>query len=122
MNNETSSEAEITWFIKEDSILSSPFFISNSREVKFSIPAANEAKKIKMSFGIGSWSVPVVTNLVDDLDSVKLEWDNKVIVLSTEEDMRSWLMARRRSLDKSKIHINLRENDEEASQDLTRRF
>lgn len=110
MKNTTGEQAEISWFIKEDSISSSPFFISSSREVNFKMQPAPESKRIKMSFGMGKWTRAEVTNLVDDLDSVVLKWNENIAVLATQEQMEAYLMARRRGLDKSKIHIILKED------------
>ncbi len=107
MKNNTGEKAEITWFIKEDSIVSSPFFISSSREVNFEMHPTPDRKKIKMSFGMGKWTKAAVTNLVDDLDSVVLKWNDNIAVLTTLEQMEAYLLARRRGLDKSKIHITL---------------
>ena len=109
MKNQTSGEAEITWYIKEDSIFSSPLYISNSQEVSFQIPPVEEDKKIRMSFGSGSWSPAVLTNFVDDLDSMVVKWNNQTAVLNTTESMYHFLLARRRGLDKSKIHIRLKD-------------
>lgn len=110
MKNNTYQNAEITWFIKQDSISSSPFFISSSKDVKFKLAPVPDSKKIKMSFGIGTWSHNEVTKLADDLDSVIITWDQKVARLISVDEIRSYLMARRRGLDKSKIHILLNED------------
>ncbi|MGZ5287666.1 MAG: hypothetical protein ACXWB9_10795, partial [Flavisolibacter sp.] len=56
MKNRTDEKAEITWHIIKDSILSSPFFMSNSREVKFKMLPDGKSGDIKMSFGIGKWT------------------------------------------------------------------
>jgi hypothetical protein len=112
MKNNTSEKAEITWFIKEDSISSSPFFISSSREVNFKMQPAPGSKRIKMSFGMGKWTQAQVTDLVDDLDSVVLKWKENVAVLASQEQMETYLMSRRRGLDKSKIHITFTEDQD----------
>lgn len=112
MKNESNEDAEITWFIKEDSILSSPFFISNSQEVNFQLGTRPGSNHVKMSFGTGTWSDKTVTNLIDDLDSVILKWNHKVAVLNTDSQMKDFLMARRKGIDKSKIQIILKKEDD----------
>lgn len=112
MKNNTGDIAEITWFIKEDSILSSPFFISNSQEVVFELKPERQRNLVKMSFGIGTWSEKEIVNLVDDLDSVVIKWNDKTAVLLPENQLKDYLMARRTGIDKSKINIVLRESDQ----------
>ena len=110
MKNNTAEKAVISWYIKEDSINSSPFFISSSREVEFTLHPGPDSKRIKMSFGSGKWSQAVVTNLVDDLDSLVIKWNHHVAVLKTQQQIEEYLMARRRGWDKSKIHMILKED------------
>ena len=56
---------------------------------------------------MGKWTKAAVTILVDVLDSVVLKWNDNIAVLTTLEQMEAYLLARRRGLDKSKIHITL---------------
>ena len=106
MRNATAQQASITWHIKEDSINSSPLFISNTTEQRFDI---DPGKRIYMSFNIGSWNRKAVKNLVDDLDSVVLQWSGKTVTLRTGEEINTYLYARRRGLDKAKILIRMTE-------------
>ncbi len=82
--------------------------MSNSREVKFEMQPGGKRDDIKMSFGIGKWTPKYLASVVDDLDSVEIKWNNKTAVLRSQEEMLNYLSARRRSLDKSKIHIVLK--------------
>lgn len=105
MKNRTDEKAEIIWHIMEDSILSSPLYISNSQEVKFELLPGGRSRDIKMSFGIGRWSPGYLTSVIDDLDSVEIRWNNKTAVLRSHEEMYEYLYKRRRTPDKSKIQI-----------------
>jgi hypothetical protein len=109
MKNETSGQAEIRWFIKEDSINSSPLFISSSQEQSFVLEPVPGRDLIKMSFGIGPWSPRKVEDLVDDLDSIMISWSGKKLLLAEQDEMKSFLLSRRRGLDKSKIMILFRD-------------
>ncbi len=105
MKNRTDEKAEIIWHIMEDSILSSPLYISNSQKVKFELLPGGRSRDIKMSFGMGNWSPRYLKSVIDDLDSVEIRWNNKYAVLRSHEEMYEYLSARRRTPDKSKIQI-----------------
>jgi hypothetical protein len=111
MKNETSGQAQIRWFIKEDSVNSSPLFISNSQEQAFVLEPVPGQDLIKMSFGIGRWSPGKVEDFVDDLDSIMISWSGKKLLLVEQDQMKSFLLSRRRGLDKSKIMILFRDEN-----------
>jgi len=105
MKNTTGDKASITWAIKTDSINSSPFFLSNDREVTFELSPGAPGNAIRMSFGYGTWHPRQLTNLIDDLDSVVITSKNGTQSLTTEDDIRKFLMPRRKRIDKSRIDI-----------------
>lgn len=107
MKNETNSDAEITWVIKEDSLHVSPFFIESSREQKFHLKAQSPGNAIFMSAGIGTWTPRYLREVVNDLDTVIIRWSDKEIKLSSEEEIFSFLMPRRKGIGKDKILITL---------------
>ena len=109
MTNKSGSEASITWVIKEDSIHQSPFFISSTKKQKFVLPA--DARPIRLSAGMGTWTKRELRNVVNDLDSVLIEWNNGSIRLGSEEDIMSFLMTRRRGLGKDKIDIVIKNHE-----------
>jgi hypothetical protein len=105
MKNATGEKASITWALKMDSINSSPFFISNDREVTFHLSSQAPGNEIRMSFGYGTWHPRQLTNLIDDLDSVIITSKNGTQTMTTEDDIRNFLMPRRKRIDKSRIDI-----------------
>ena len=106
MKNDTADEGEIVIFIKEDSIHRSPFFISNSKEVRFLVrPGKNGT--IHLSCGIGNWTPSAVKNLADDLESIKIRSSGNEVHLASEEEITAFLLSRRTGLDKGTIDIRI---------------
>jgi hypothetical protein len=105
MKNNSGSDAEITWQIKEDSILKSPFYLSSSKELKFHLKTVKPYNEVMMTFGIGSWTPAVIKNCVDDLESLTIRWGTNEIRLTNEEDISKFLLARRKGFGRSKILI-----------------
>jgi hypothetical protein len=105
MKNYSGDKASITWAIKMDSINSSPFFISSDREVTFNLSPVPPGNVIKMSFGHGTWRPRQLNNLIDDLDSLVIQSKHGTQSFRTEEDIRKFLMPRRKKIDKSRIDI-----------------
>jgi len=107
MYNQTSGDAEVVWMIKEDSIHSSPLFLSNSKTTVFSLK--DDARKISLSCGIGAWNPAAVRNLADDLDSLVIRWGEREIRLASTDSISNYLMSRRRGADNAKIRIVLKD-------------
>lgn len=110
MKNETSNDAEITWIIKEDSLHKSPFFISSSREQKFELKPQSPGNAIYMSAGVGTWTPRYLREIVNDLDSVIIRWNDKEIRLGSETEIMDFLLPRRRGIGKDKIIITLKDD------------
>jgi hypothetical protein len=108
MKNLSSHDAEIIWIIKEDSILSSPFFMNNSREAKFQLKPQSPYNKIELSTGIGNWSESQLKNILDDIESLTIKSHHGEIRVNSEE-LVDFLWPRRRGLDKGKIYIYIRD-------------
>ena len=105
MKNTSGDKASITWSIKLDSINSSPFFISSARDVTFDLSPQPPGNFIKMSFGYGTWHARQIQNLIDDLDSLVITSKEGTTSFTTEEDIKKFLMPRRKRIDKSRIDI-----------------
>ncbi len=99
----------ILWTIKQDSINSSPFFISNSRDVSFTLTPNAPGNRIKMSFGSGTWHTKQLKNLIDDLDSLVISSKAGSHSYTTEKEIKNFLLPRRKGIDKSKIDILITE-------------
>ncbi len=106
MNNNTAGDAEVIVIIKEDSIHSSPFYISNSREVNFLVLPGRKGR-INLSCNVGNWTPAAVRNLVDDLESIKIRGNGAEIQLTTEDEIIAYLLARRTGLDNGTIDIKI---------------
>lgn len=109
MKNRSTGTAEVIWHIKEDSINTSPFFLSSAKEVNFSLRPNDTTNDIRMSFGVGTWTRKAVRNLADDLDSLIIKWSNREIRLGTYDEINNYLLARRKGVGKDKIEIIIRE-------------
>jgi hypothetical protein len=105
MKNNSGEKASITWSIKMDSINSSPFFLSNDRDVTFDLYPESPRNLIRMSFGYGTWHPRQLNNLIDDLDSMVIISRFGTQKFTTEDDIRKFLMPKRKRIDKSRIDI-----------------
>lgn len=102
MINATEDDAVVTFIIKEDSLHSSPFFISNTKESAF-IVHPGRAGRIHLSCGEGEWTVKQVAAIADDLESIIIKWNEGETKLETQEQITDFLVQRRKGLDKGKI-------------------
>ena len=107
MENQTDEDALITWVIKADSINQSKLFFSNSDTVRFPLQQRAPYNRIKMSFGTGTWTPAVLTDFVDDLETLEIKWKGGTIKLDSTQ-IFDFLVIRRRSMDNSQIRIELR--------------
>ena len=107
MENKSGEEALITWIIKADSINKSKLFFSNSDIVRFPLQSKKPYNKIKMSFGTGTWTPAVLSDFVDDLETLEIKWKGGAIKLDSTE-IYDYLVIRRRSIDNSQIKIELK--------------
>ena len=106
MENNSSEDAFISWVIKEDSINKSGLFFSNSKKVDFTLQQKKPYNKIKMSFGTGTWTPAVLTDFVDDLETLEIKWKGGTIKLDSTQ-IFDYLVIRRRSVDNSQIVIQV---------------
>jgi hypothetical protein len=60
-----------------------------------------------MSFGSGAWTPAVLTNFVDDLETMEIKWKGGTIKLDTTQ-IFDYLVIRRRGMDNSQIKIQLK--------------
>ena len=107
MENKSGEDAMISWVIKKDSINQSKLFFSNSDTVRFTLQQKAPYNKIKMSFGSGAWTPAVLTNFVDDLETMEIKWKGGTIKLDTTQ-IFDYLVIRRRGMDNSQIKIQLK--------------
>lgn len=108
MRNHTSGTAEITWTLKEDSLHSSLLYASNTREVVFKLSPDKPGNYINLSYGIGKWSPADVEALADDLESLVIHWNGGEIRLDSSEQIRNYLLPRRKGMDRAKLVINIK--------------
>ena len=107
MENKSGEDAMISWVIKKDSINQSKLFFSNSDTVRFALQPKAPYNKIKMSFGSGTWTPAVLTNFVDDRETMEIKWKGGTIKLDTTQ-IFDYLVIRRRGMDNSQIKIQLK--------------
>jgi hypothetical protein len=105
MKNTAGSEASISFYIREDSIHSSPVFLSNSKEMTFHLPVDHKA--IHLSCGVGMWTPKALNAFTDDLDSIVIRSKGQVLRLTDSAKMNAYLLQYRRGLDRGKINLNL---------------
>lgn len=107
MENRSGEDAWLTWVIKADSINKSKLFFSNSDTVRFQLQPKAPYNKIKMSMGTGTWTPTILTDFVDDLETLEIKWKGEVIKLDST-NIYDYLVIRRRSIDNSQIKILLK--------------
>ena len=105
MKNTGSGEADIIWIIKEDSAKVSPLFLSNSLEVSFHLKNNKPLHEVRLSCGVGNWSVAAIKNFVDDLESLTVIKGTDSLKFRSEEDIFTYLRDNRKGLTKRKIYI-----------------
>lgn len=104
MQNKTSDTVEVIWRSKEDSIAFNPFVISNSRELKFTLPP-HKGSRINMSFGVGTWSPKEVEQQIKLLESLEIVSPHERIKIDSLSMLRDYLLARRKGIGGSRIRI-----------------
>jgi hypothetical protein len=107
MENYSGEQAIITWTIKEDSINKSKLYMSNSKTVSFNLQDKKPYNRVKMSVGTGTWTPAVLTNFIDDLETLEIKWKGETIKLDSTE-IFDYLVIRRRGIDNSQIKIELK--------------
>src|SRR2546423_9433957 len=107
MINSSGQDAEIIWTLKDmDSLYKSPFFLSNSKKVKFKLKSSRPYKEINMSFGSGIWTKEALDSITSRLDSLEIRSSSGILKFGSE-DMNAYLGERRRGFGKRKITIEL---------------
>ena len=108
MENFSSEDASITWVIKEDSINKSKLYLSNSKTVNFTLQQKKPYNMVSMSMGTGTWTPAILTDFVDDLETLEIKWKGGTIKLDSTQ-IFDYLVIRRRSVDNSLIKIELKD-------------
>ena len=106
MENNSSEDALITWVIKEDSVNKSKLNLSSSKTVSFTLQPKKPYNKIKMSVGTGTWTPAVLTDFVDDLETLEIKCKTGTIKLDSTK-IFDYLVIRRRGMDNSQIRIQI---------------
>ena len=107
MENRSGEEAVIKWVIKKDSLTKSKLFFSNADTVRFPLQTRAPYNKIKMSFGSGSWTPTILSDFVDDLETLEINWKGGLIKLDSSK-IYDYLIIRRKGMDNSQIKIELK--------------
>lgn len=109
MQNQSGETAEVIWTIKEDSIHASPLYISNTKEVVFTLTPKGPGNYISLSCGVGKWTPHDVEALADDLESLVIKWNKGEIRLDSSDKIKNFLLPRRKGADGAKIMILVKE-------------
>src|SRR5579885_3484348 len=103
MKNTGSEDAEFIWSLKEmDSLYKSPFFLSNSKKIKFKLNANKPYNEANMSFGSGIWTRQAIDSITERLDSLEIKSSAGTIKMGAE-DINSLLKNHRKGLGKRTI-------------------
>lgn len=106
MKNASGSEVKITWLLKdEDSLYTSPFFISNSRELTFRLKPQSPYNEVKMSFGIGSWPADTLKLVLRKVQSLEIRSASGTMKLEGTQAVYDFLAIRRTGLGRRNIRI-----------------
>jgi len=105
MKNSSGQDAEIIWTLKDmDSLYKSPFFLSNSKKVKFKLKKDSPYNEANMSFGTGVWTKEALDSITERLDSLEIRSSSGTITMGSDE-MNKYLKERRKGLGKRKIAL-----------------
>ena len=81
--------------------------MSNSKTVSFNLPDKKPYNKVNLSVGTGTWTPTVLTNFIDDLETLEIKWKGETIKLDSTK-IFDYLVIRRRGIDNSQIKIQLK--------------
>jgi hypothetical protein len=107
MHNLSAVEAEITFTIKEDSILVSPFYLSNAEKMTVRLGTRPPYNLAKLSFGIGPWQRPYLEDITDDLEKIEIKDGKGEKKLTSQEEMIAYLSERISGVTRRKIKITI---------------
>jgi hypothetical protein len=110
VHNASGEEASVSWYIKEDSIHSSPVYLNNSRESTVRLGSVEGKNRFRLTAGVGLWKPAAVANFADDLDSMVLRWGSRSVRIDSAERIAEYLMARRGTA-RDRIRITLSNPD-----------
>lgn len=104
MTNRTNDTAEVVWKSKEDSIGFNPFVLNNKKKLSFVLPP-HKNTAVKLSFGLGPWTPEEVEKAIHRLDYFEINAAGKTFRIDSLPQLKDYLLARRKGIDKSKIEI-----------------
>ncbi len=110
VHNASGEDASVSWYIKEDSIHSSPVYLNSSRESTVRLGGNEGRNRFRLTAGEGVWKPEAVVNFADDLDSMVLRWGSRTVLMNSPEKISEFLMARR-GLTRDRIRIVLADRD-----------
>lgn len=105
--NHSGSKAEISFTIKEDSILVSPFYLHNSKTTSIELGTKKPYNLARMSFGVGPWRKEFLQDITDDLDSIEIKTAAGRQLLRSPEEMTQFLSSKIAGLTRRKIKVYL---------------
>ena len=104
MINKTNDTAEVIWKSQEDSIGFNPFVLNNKKKLVFVLPP-HKHSKVKLSFGMGTWSPEEVEKTIHLLDYFAINAPGQQLKIDSLPLLKTWLLERRKGIGKSKIRI-----------------
>lgn len=107
IQNDSTDTAFIHWKIKPDSVPYHKLNLANSDSAGYTLPPSPGNNSITLPVGKGLWTPQEVTKLLDDLEYIEFKTINTSIRLTDHEEMKDFLLERRKNLGKSKILIRL---------------
>ena len=106
MINRTSDTAEVIWKSQEDSIGFNPFVLNNNRKLVFILPPRKH-NKVKLSFGMGTWSPEEVAKAIQLLEYFSIKTPHHSLRIDSLPQLQAWLLERRTGVSNSKIVISI---------------
>lgn len=107
MRNLSGQEAEVTFTIKEDSILVSPFYLNSAEKMTVRLGTQHPYNLAKLSFGIGPWQRPYLEDITDDLEEIEIKDGKGAKKMTSQEEMIAFLSDRISGVTRRKIKINI---------------
>jgi hypothetical protein len=106
MINRTSDTVEVVWKSQEDSIGFNPFVLNNNKKLVFVLPPRKH-NKVKLSFGMGTWTPDDVAEAIHLLDYFSIKSPHQSLRIDSLPQLQAWLLERRTGIGNSRIVISI---------------
>ncbi len=105
IKNQSNEEVVVIWQIHKDSVLTSPMFIGNDPEVKYTLKQDPPFNLIKIPFGYGRWTTDYIKSVADDLKGLIVIKGSDSLHFNSTAQIWQYLEERKKGFGKKRIEI-----------------